>query len=64
MICDETDKGSGDLELQPYQAEDSVGDADTATRSFMDIPNVRRVEGLARRTLLPKVEAGDGGEGV
>ena len=64
MVCEEADDGSGDLELEPYQAKDSVGDADTATRRFMDIPNVRRVEGLARHTLLSKVEAGDGGEGV
>jgi hypothetical protein len=40
MVCEEAVDGSGDLELEPYQAKDSVGDADTATRGFMDIPNV------------------------
>jgi len=30
-------------------------DAYTATRGFMGIPNVRRVERLARHTLLTKV---------
>jgi uncharacterized protein YbjT (DUF2867 family) len=46
------------------QAKDSDGDADTATRGFMDIPNARPIERLARHTLLTKVQARDGGLGV
>ena len=55
MVCEEADDGSGDLEVERYLAKDSDGDAYTATRGFMDIPNVRRVERLARHTLLTKV---------
>jgi hypothetical protein len=55
MVCEEADDGSGDLELEQYQAKDSDGDADTATRGFMDIPNARPIERLARHTLLTKV---------
>ena len=36
MVCEEADDGSGDLELEQYQPKDSVGDADTPTRRFMD----------------------------
>jgi hypothetical protein len=41
--------------LEQYQAKDLAGDADTATRGFMEIPNVRPIERLARHTLLTKV---------
>jgi len=50
MVCEEADDGSGDLELEQYQ-----GDADTATRGFMDIPNARPIERLSGHTLLMKV---------
>jgi hypothetical protein len=55
MVVEEAADGSGDLELEQYQAKDLAGDADTATRGFMDIPNVRPIERLARHTLLTKV---------
>jgi len=55
MVCEEADDGSGDLELEQYQAKDSYGDVDTATRGFMDIPNARPIERLSRHTLLTKV---------
>jgi hypothetical protein len=64
MVCEEADDGAGDLELEQHRVKDSDGDTYTATHGFMDIPNVRRVERLARHTVLTKVKAGEGGDGV
>jgi molybdopterin/thiamine biosynthesis adenylyltransferase len=36
MVVEKAADGSGDLELEQYQAKDLAGDADTATRGFMD----------------------------